>query len=85
LLALDEFHKANYSGGQNYHVALPEPRADFPIQGMYEIDEFFVPYLRATFAGGGFRGRIERNEECVWKVMPDLEITRTLATGMAKI
>jgi hypothetical protein len=84
-LAPDEFHKARYSGGENYHVALPDPRADFPILGMYDIDEFFVAYLRATFAGGGFRGRCEADEERAWKVMPDLEVTRLLAAGLAEI
>ena len=44
--APDEFHKANYSGGENYHVWLPDPRADFEIVGMYGIDEPFVEYLR---------------------------------------
>jgi hypothetical protein len=84
-LALDEFHKANYSGGENYHAALPDSRADFPILGMYEIDEFFVPYLRATFAGGGFRGRVDADEERAWKVLPDLTITRELAAGLLEI
>jgi hypothetical protein len=84
-LAQDEFHKANYSGGENYHVALPDARADFPILGMYDINEFFVPYLRATFAGGGFRGRSEADEERAWKVMADLEVTRMLAAGLAEI
>jgi hypothetical protein len=58
-LAPDECHKANYSGGENYHVALPDSAADFPIQGMSGVDELFVPYLRATLANGGFRGKIE--------------------------
>ena len=84
-LAPDEFHKANYSGGENYHVALPDPRADFPIRGMYDIDEFFVSYLRATFAGGGFRGCTEADEERAWKVPPGLEVTKALADGLAPI
>jgi hypothetical protein len=52
---------------------------------MYEIDEFFVPYLRATFAGGGFRGRVDVDEERAWKVLPDLTITRELAAGLLEI
>jgi hypothetical protein len=58
--APDEFHKANYNGGENYHVWLPDPNADFRIIGMYEIDENFVSYVRATLAHGGFRGKVER-------------------------
>ncbi len=49
--AVDEFHKANYSGGENYHVWLPDPRADFEIVGMYEIEERFVEYLRRLSPG----------------------------------
>jgi hypothetical protein len=81
----DEFHKANYSGGENYHVWLPDPRADFEIVGMYKIDERFFEYLRATFGWGGCRGRVETIEEddsrCR-KVAPKLEIVRRLAEGL---
>jgi hypothetical protein len=89
-LALDEFHKANYSGGENYHVRIPDPRADFELSGMDDphgvsVTEYFVEYLRATFAGGGFRGRIEGDEERVWKAAPDLELTRLLADGLLPI
>jgi hypothetical protein len=35
--APDEFHKANDSGGEDYHLWLPNPDADFRIEGMYEI------------------------------------------------
>ena len=72
-LAPDEFHKANYSGGENYQVALPDARADFPL---IPLDEFFISYLRETFAGGGFRGRKSR---------PALDLTRVLADGLAEI
>jgi hypothetical protein len=83
--ACDEFHKANYSGGQNYHVALPDARADFPIIGMYGIDEFFISYLRATFAGGGFRGRIrDVGIGCV-KDLPSLSLTAMLSQGLLAI
>jgi hypothetical protein len=81
-IAPDECHKANYSGGENYHVALPDSAADFPIQGMSGIDELFVPYLRATLANGGFRGKIECEGENCWKVEPGLELTLTLAVGL---
>ncbi len=30
--APDEFHKASYSGGENYHLHLPNPDADFHIE-----------------------------------------------------
>jgi hypothetical protein len=84
-LACDEFHKANYSGGENYCVALPDARADFPISGMYGIDEFFVPYLRATFTGGGFRGRIrDLGDRCV-KDLPNLALTAKLADDLLPI
>jgi hypothetical protein len=81
-LAPDECHKANYSGGENYHVALPDSAADFPIQGMSGVDELFVPDLRATLANGGFRGKIQCEGENCWKVEPGLELTRTLAVGL---
>jgi hypothetical protein len=85
-LACDEFHKSNYSGGENYHVVLPDARADFPISGMYDIDEFFVPYLRATFSGGGFRGRIRPvgEDRCV-KDLPNLALTAELAKDLLPI
>jgi len=84
-LACDEFHKANYSGGENYHVVLPDARADFPIAGMYGIDEFFVPYLRATFTGGGFRGRIRAvGDRCV-KDLPTFALTADLAKDLLPI
>lgn len=84
-LACDEFHKANYSGGENYHIALPDARADFPISGMYGIAEFFVPYLRATFEGGGFRGRMrDIGDRCV-KDLPDLALTTKLAEDLLPI
>jgi hypothetical protein len=86
--AADEFHKANYSGGENYHVWLPDPRADFEIVGMYEIEERFVEYLRATFSWGGFRGRVETLEEdesrCR-KVAPKLGVVRSLSEGLLPI
>jgi len=85
-LAADEFHKANYSGGENYHVVLPDAHADFPISGMYGIDELFVTYLRATFSGGGFRGRIRAVSEdrCV-KDLPNLALTARLAKDLLPI
>jgi hypothetical protein len=86
--APDEFHKANYSGGENYHLWLPNPNADFRIEGMYDIDEYFVEYLRATFAFGGFRGRVDtlpdNNQRCR-KVAPPLQIVQALAADLRPI
>lgn len=66
--APDPFHKANVSGGENFHAWLPNPHADFRIVGdvcagpelpdaWTQGSEWFLLNLRATFAGGGFRGR----------------------------
>jgi hypothetical protein len=86
--APDEFHKANYSGGENYHVWLPDRNADFKIAGMYGIDEYFVAYLRATLAHGGFRGKLGTlpdDDERGRKVEPRLAIVSTLASGLVPI
>ena len=80
--SMDEFHKANYSGGDNYQVALPEPGADFVIR---YVDELFVAFLRATFRGGGFRGKLDADEERAWKLPPDLELAAMLADGLLPI
>jgi len=52
---------------------------------MFEIDERFVEYLRATFSWGGFRGRVETLEEdesrCR-KVAPRLGIASRLSEGL---
>ncbi|MBB4742026.1 hypothetical protein BJY16_005485 [Actinoplanes octamycinicus] len=89
-LAPDECHKANYSGGMNYHVLLPDNGADFRIYGICnEEDRFgdwFVDYLRETFRGGGFRGGIAIDEdEVVGRELPDLAFTRQLAVGLEEI
>jgi hypothetical protein len=86
--APDEVHKANYSGGENYHVWIPDPRSDFEIVGMYEIEETFVEYLRATFAYGGFRGRVETlpdDESRCRKAAPTLDVVQFLAEGLAPL
>jgi hypothetical protein len=57
--AADENHKAHYSGGENYHVWLPDPAADFCISGYYEIDQYFVAYLRSSCASDGFCETVE--------------------------
>jgi len=86
--AVDEYHKSHYSGGENYHVWLPDPAADFRIEGMYEIDEYFVEYLRATFAFGGFRGYVETlpdDDQRCRKVAPPLQIIQPLAADLLPI
>ncbi len=92
--APDEFHKANYSGGENYHVSLPDARVDFRIYGMYDIGEYFVEHLRASCAGGGFRGRLgpipdpddERSFDApISKQAPELKIIEGLAAGLLPV
>jgi hypothetical protein len=91
LLAPDECHKANYSGGMNYHVLLPDEGADFRIYGMITSGEslfgdHFVDYLRETFRGGGFRGCVEvRDDSVTGRALPDLDIARSLAAGLQPI
>lgn len=90
-LAPDECHKANYSGGMNYHVLLPNDGADFRIYGMIcnEADQFgdwFVDYLRETIRGGGFRGSVAIEDgQVVGRHLPDLAFTRRLAVGLRDI
>lgn len=68
--AADEYHKANYSGGENYNLFIPDSGADFRIHDLFmgesedeELDrEWFVDYLRITFTGGGFRGKFNYGE-----------------------
>jgi hypothetical protein len=86
--AADEFFKANYGGGENYHVWLPDARADFEIVGMCDDNERFVDYLRTTFAHGGFRGKLEPLADVpdlAHKVPPKLAIARELAKGLLPI
>jgi len=87
-LAPDECHKANYSGGMNYHVLLPDDGADFRVYGMIMSEEslfgeHFVDYLRQTLRGGGFRGTVDVHDDSVTgRVLPDLDIARRLAEGL---
>jgi hypothetical protein len=54
-IALDAYHKAEFSGGAPYELALPDARADGEL-----LNErhglFFVDYLRLAFRWGGFPG-----------------------------
>jgi len=83
--APDEFHKANYSGGENYHLWLPDPCADAPIVGMYGIEETFLTHLRTTVSCGGFRGKLvvpEEESDDADKELPAFDITRKAAEGL---
>jgi hypothetical protein len=55
VIAPDDLHKANVSGGEPYHIAVPDERADGEL-----LNErhglFFVEYLRLAFRFGGFPG-----------------------------
>ena len=83
--APDEFHKADYSGGENYHVSLPNPSADFRIQGMYGVNEYFVDNLRATFRFGGFRGKMDTiSPSGGKKTPPNLQIIDKLADNLLR-
>jgi hypothetical protein len=54
-IAPDAYHKAEFSGGAPYEMALPDARADAEL-----LNErhglFFVDYLRLAFRWGGFPG-----------------------------
>ncbi len=54
-LAPDVYHKDNYSGGEPYAMAVPNPGID----GLFEFERHettFVNYLRLCFRYGGFLG-----------------------------
>jgi hypothetical protein len=60
-LSPDAFHKANVSGGENYHVWLPDSGADVRLCGDVSPEpegQFLVDALRRAMEGGGFRGRL---------------------------
>ena len=68
--ANDEFHKANFSGGENYHYILPNDGFDFPISGWFGSEqgeeltqEWFIEHLRLACQGCGFRGRSSECDE----------------------
>jgi hypothetical protein len=71
-IAPDIYHKADISGGAPYSIALPDARADAPLQYVMillpgppglgrlpdrvETNETFVEYLRRSFGWAGFPG-----------------------------
>ena len=55
IIAPDDLHKADVSGGDAYEMALPDARADGEL--LHERHHlFFVDYLRLCFTFGGFPG-----------------------------
>jgi hypothetical protein len=55
LLAPDDLHKADVSGGDSYAIGMPAPFADGRVQHA-RFDVSFVEYLRLAFRCGGFPG-----------------------------
>jgi hypothetical protein len=80
-LAPDECHRTNYSGGENYHVALPDPAADFLIQGMSGVDELFVPTFARRLPTAAF-GQDRMRRRGLLESRAGLELIRTLAVGL---
>jgi len=55
MIAPDDLHKADTSGGDPYEIAIPDPRADgIVLNERHEL--LFVDYLRLCFRFGGFPG-----------------------------
>ncbi len=54
-IAPDYLHKYNISGGMWYHIVLPNPTADAPLQAERHAG-MFVEYLRICFRWGGLPG-----------------------------
>jgi hypothetical protein len=89
--APDEYHKANYSGGENYNLFLPDPDADFRIRDLFlgisanpdEDREWFVDHLRNVFRGGGFRGKCETENN--QKLPPQSPLIQRLTQGLLDI
>jgi hypothetical protein len=54
-IAPDSLHKYNVSGGMWYHIVLPNPDMDAPLQAEHHAD-MFVAYLRRCFRWGGLPG-----------------------------
>ncbi len=55
LLAPDDLHKANVSGGDPYGIAMPAPIADGRVLHA-RVDVSLVDYLRLACRCGGFPG-----------------------------
>jgi len=89
----DECHKANYSGGENYNLFVPDPCADFRIRDLFlgkfateeEDREWFVDYLRNTFRGGGFRGGYRGAGMILHKRIPRSPLIEGFREGLLRI
>jgi hypothetical protein len=84
--APDCFHKANVSGGENYHLYLPDPSADFRIVGDVSPErdgQHFVQALRRSLQGGGFRGRLDVRSYDRWMDWRELHLQ--LGAGLAPL
>jgi hypothetical protein len=87
--APDEFHKANYSGGEDYNLFVPDGGADFRIRDLFlgeaedeeEDREWFVDYLRNVFRGGGFRGKYDHESDECRKRIPSSPLIHRLSEG----
>ena len=55
ILAPDDLHKSNVSGGEPYEIGVPDPAADARVLNERH-DLLFVDYLRLCFRFGGFPG-----------------------------
>lgn len=58
VIAPDDLHKADISGGEPYEVGVPDPAADGKLLNESH-DLYFVDYLRRVFDRGGFPGLVD--------------------------
>lgn len=89
-LAPDPLHKVGGTCGLNLEAWLPDRRADFRLIGLEAGDEdeplaggeWFVANLRATFLGGGFRGRLDPTGPRGEGRAPPRPLARDLTRGL---
>jgi len=77
VLAPDDLHKAEISGGPPYGIYVPDASADGRLRYADGVQLSFIEYLRLVFANGGFPG--------LWKRDPGSEgrrACRRLAEGL---
>jgi uncharacterized protein DUF6745 len=71
ILAPDDLHKSNVSGGDPYEIGVPDPAADARVLNERH-DLLFVDYLRLCFSFGGFPGYDGQTD-----VPPEIELLRS--------